>query len=659
MAKISQLPLLAAPNGDELVPVEKGGGTWRAPLAKLALGLVIPIGTVTVTQNTPAGTEYAVAIPTGFEPLADRAYVDFVVPETSAGPVSLTIGTMPVRELFSPAVQPLRAGWTVRAQKNDGGGKWDLVSQTPQGLDLIDAANDAALGLHTLAEVIGVPLARTVSGNPNEIFVDFGLWQNDLSFEAYVLKTNTGPVTLHLASGNTRLLDLPAGALKAGTIVRFTISFGINGVVVTGSRPVTKLEDGSALAGLVEALGVPLAKTIAGNSNEIFVDFDQWQNDVSFEAYILKTNTGPVTLTMANGRTRVVQDAPAGALVEGSIARFTISLGIDGVILTGSRPIQKLADFGVPEIDPWDLLDSRLTHPYGDVQLGGDGKPVFTPRTLRIVGRGSSVVTDDTITGREGAAPPGQAPVAVLGSLLGDAFGSAFAIQVDNWSHGGHVASQAESQWNEAMAGSTAPVDILFDGFGMNDMAMASYNAGQVSPHYLLQPQNYEAELKRRLDGGVKRLILCTSPHPHTGRMTNTFGGNPMTWPYFKAAPVGPEELVPPLSESVIERDWTGSGVKRPGDARGQHVNEMIRDVARRLHRNPRYRGRIFLLDVEWAWFRYGVEVHALDLLFEPGQIVHPNLLGHQVSYQRCAREFVAASRRGFGDQWCFRGEAA
>lgn len=516
-------------------------------------------GTAVATSNTASGTNYAVSLPASFTANFDGAYVDFLVPTTSLGPVTLSVGTIPSRDVFMVRGQALRAGWTARFQRNDGGNKWNLVSQFAQGIEMLD------------------------------------------------IKDTTD----------------------------------------------------NAAAAIAQMLGVPVAKPIAGDPNNFYVDFNGWANDAYFSAYIVSAPTaaGPI-INLADGRRRDVKDCPVGSLIPGTIARFQVSFGYDGVGFKGSTAVPKLSASAGSRPDTWGVLDNTIFAPYGDVVQGGDGKPVFTPRNFTLVGTGSSVVTDPG-SGRNGASPAGGAPVQFLADCLNEQFGAGLNTIPYNWSHGGHTANQGDSQIAEARQAGQYPTNMLLEGFGMNDMAPSAYNAGQQSPIYFGSSIYYEATLRARLtsnDVGV--LVICTSPHTHTGRLTNTFGGNPMQWPYAKAAPVAAEELVPPFSQAVTPaRDWTGSGIKRPGDRRGGHVNLMIRNVVRKIALDPVIGHRIILLDVEWAWFRYGVEVYSLDQLFNSGEVVHPNLLGHQVSYQRCVREFANACRRGRGSQWCFRGE--
>jgi len=401
--------------------------------------------------------------------------------------------------------------------------------------------------------------------------------------------------------------------------------------------------------------GVPLAVPINGNPNNIFVNYDNWQNDARFEALIMQdVPSGTPTITVPNHLVDL-KDAPAGSLKAGMIATFVISFGVNAIFLRGTRYLPQLASLSKPATDLFAATNDTVYAPYGDVSLGGAGKPVFAPRKLAIGGRGSSVSTDPG-SDRNGASPPGQAPVQFLADLYNAQFGPYLSATPYNLSHGGHVASHGDGQWDEIIAAAGKPTDVLFDCFGMNDLSPYSYNSGQTAD-YLRNPIYYEAELRRRSGNGVKLILLATTPHPHTGRYPYNLNGVNMTWPYSKASPVQPDEMVPPAAQSVVTRDWTGGGVTRPGDVRAGHVNIMIRNIARRLHLDPTVNARVALLDVEWAWFRYGAEIYSLDQLYNTGEIVHPNLLGHQVSYQRCIREFVTAMRLGRGDQWCFRGE--
>ena len=86
------------------------------------------------------------------------------------------------------------------------------------------------------------------------------------------------------------------------------------------------------------------------------------------------------------------------------------------------------------------------------------------------------------------------------------------------------------------------------------------------------------------------------------------------------------EILEPPPSESFIERDWSGSGVKTVGAARFGMVNSMFRSVARDK--------AVFLMECEIPWFLDGVEVHGWNALFDGTNYNHPNDLGYTVSYK-------------------------
>ncbi|NCV19916.1 MAG: hypothetical protein EBW42_14455, partial [Rhodobacterales bacterium] len=46
------------------------------------------------------------------------------------------------------------------------------------------------------------------------------------------------------------------------------------------------------------------------------------------------------------------------------------------------------------------------------------------------------------------------------------------------------------------------------------------------------------------------------------------------------------------------------------------------------------------LIDVERYWFK-ALQKYALDDLYNAGEIVHPNLLGHQVSYHQAITDFL------------------
>jgi hypothetical protein len=419
--------------------------------------------------------------------------------------------------------------------------------------------------------------------------------------------------------------------------------------------------------------GVQIARPVGGNPNELLIPDAPLTDSLRFRALIVADITGQFFIRNSAGTRRAAINRSGGApytagVAKGIIASFEYSGGfgnfvyrndLDEVVPT-LPALKALASAASPDI--WSVLASVVNQPYGTVTKGADNKPVFTPRTIHILGRGSSVSTAADNAqgqpGRNGGCPPDHVPSFLLRDGINDKFGPGINAVTWNFSHGGHVASQADSQYREALAaGMPEPPDIIFDCFGMNDLAPASYNSGQVSPTFLQPNGGYYNEIKGKLDFGIKLVIISTTPHENTDKYSYVMpGGVPMIWPYNIAANVAPDQLVPPAAQSVVNRDWTGRGIKRNGSARAAHVNNMLREIVRRFNADPVYRGRVILCDAGWAWFRYGLEEHTMAELYGPQEFVHPISLGHEVSYDRCIREIVDAMQRRQSDKWWFRG---
>jgi hypothetical protein len=437
----------------------------------------------------------------------------------------------------------------------------------------------------------------------------------------------------------------------------------------------TETSAAAAYASMGLIAGAQPARPIRNNPNNILVASAPIADSVKFKAYISETPAaGALFITdQQSGDRRELTAAgnafDASVLVapiileaqySGGFGKFTV---VSGTPVPTLPELETLASAASPDL--WAVLASIVDEPYGTVTKGGDNKPVFTPKTIHILGRGSSVSTAADNAqgqpGRNGGCPRDHVPLWLLRDGIEDKFGPGINVVDWNYSHGGHVASQAGSQYDDAIeAGMPAVPDIIFDCFGMNDLAPASYNSGQVSPTYMLPDGGYYNEIKGKLDLGVKLVIIATTPHENTDKYEYVMpGGVPMIWPYNLSANVSPDQLVPPAALSKLERDWTGSGVRRVGGARAAHVNTMQREMVRRFNADPVYRGRVVLCDAGWAWFRYGLEKHTLTELYGPQEVVHPIELGHEVSYDRCIREIVDAMQRGQSDKWWFRGEDA
>jgi hypothetical protein len=224
----------------------------------------------------------------------------------------------------------------------------------------------------------------------------------------------------------------------------------------------------------------------------------------------------------------------------------------------------------------------------------------------------------------------------------------------DNQSIGGQALSQFAAQLANSSAASIAARRMISCVAGMNDFVVGGYNTNQTfvgarDALYSIIGICAQASIP---------LVLFTSPHPNTPLYDYNYFAEvtsvPEVYPVYQAAPVNnATQVYPPVASSRITRDWTGSGVQVEGDVRFWHGNNMLRQIARA------FPDHVFLLDAEWAWFRYGVEPRgSCAALYDAGSTVHPNVLGYQVSFQRVINEFAAELvGQRFGSKRNFRGD--
>ena len=479
-------------------------------------------------------------------------------------------------------------------------------------------------------------------------------------------------VELNVAGEVREVFFVSDRRLRAGWTATFEVNnggFRWNYIRQTPSgSSVQTVEDSAATSAAITAsmVGAPIAQPIQGNPDELFAPNGVRQDSQQFKIYIATQPSPALAITVPNEARLFTCDAngnplPAGTIKGNAVSTFAWSGGYNKYVFYGSEPtpslpeLKELAKTTAPDI--WKVVKDAVDNPYGGIAKDGNNRPVFTPKQLYALGRGSSVSTDAANQARAGGCPSDHVPLFLLRDGMNDKFGPGLNVNAYNYSHGGHVAVQGDGQWNEYIAAGYPIPDILFDCFGMNDLSPYAYNTGQVSPTYLLG--GYYADIKSRLDAGVKLVIVATTPHENTDKYNYALDGVPMIWPYPLPKGVQPDQLVPPAAQSVVNRDWTGRGIKRNGSARAAHVNNMLRELVRRFNADPIYRGRVVLCDAGWSWFRNGLEKYTLAQLYGSQEIVHPIELGHTVSYDPCIREIVDAMQRGQADKWWFRGEDA
>lgn len=348
-----------------------------------------------------------------------------------------------------------------------------------------------------------------------------------------------------------------------------------------------------------------------------------------------ETPTGPIVITIAS---IAGLDIPVmfenGVLVgagAGIVATWQVTLRYDQ-----QGNVLRLIDnaYTIPAVQELvatrDILDHLTTlcdYPWGDVT---------TARQLIITSCGSSVFTTDPA--RQGGCPPGNNPVDFLCAELARELPlDGYSFLPDARAHGGHVLGQFLAQLDGSNAWRNGLSAFCLVGGGMNDFQVAAFDTNQTFPFARLHTI---AIIEANRSKGTKTL-LTTSPHPNTptldyGSFFRTNPGFRAIYPRYIESPVDPEtDQFPPASQSKGLRDMTGGGVLSEYDVRFWAGNRMFREIAR-LYPND-----VILLDAEWAWFRYGVEVHGVRALYGENETVHPNELGHQVSYQRVLRAFA------------------
>ncbi|MES2421724.1 MAG: GDSL-type esterase/lipase family protein [Pseudomonadota bacterium] len=177
--------------------------------------------------------------------------------------------------------------------------------------------------------------------------------------------------------------------------------------------------------------------------------------------------------------------------------------------------------------------------------------------------------------------------------------------------------------------------DILFDAFGMNDGGAAQFYSGESLP-------GAERALRARiadLQAAGVAIVLTTTPHPHTDRVPIGLpSGFPLVYPEVIDNPTQ-ADLDAIAQQALITIDWKGE--KLTVLSTYLAVNEMIRTVAQDT-------GAI-LIDAEKFWFDAEL-VHSQDELYGPGEFVHPNLLGHQLSYQAAIDDALTGVKQAFED---------
>lgn len=271
----------------------------------------------------------------------------------------------------------------------------------------------------------------------------------------------------------------------------------------------------------------------------------------------------------------------------------------------------------------------------------GKPKPVIS-----IVGFGSSVGVGATLSD-----PAVDAPVAYFTLQLKAALdpGAIYDWQVSNHSQNGSIAANFSafaspqsgyplSAWGEVLAAGITP-DVCVFAYGMNDFQPANFNAGETFPGFSLFLT--DAVLTCQKVGAD--VVIMTSPHPAvvTHDLWVMPAGTPQNYPTFVAADVAPEQLTPAASASNITSDFLGNGIPITMGWRFLQGNQAMRDVAARTGSPVIDAERHWMKAIQTYQLSSGSASGAEDALFDPGQCVHPNLLGHKLSYHASVDDFI------------------
>lgn len=256
---------------------------------------------------------------------------------------------------------------------------------------------------------------------------------------------------------------------------------------------------------------------------------------------------------------------------------------------------------------------------------------LFTAPMITILGIGNSVAAGATLPN-----PAIQAPVAYFTSQLKKTIDPLNLVNfaVVNDSVGGSIVVDGEHNLQSYLAANPT-TKVVQIGYGMNEGRTAEFNAG-VTFGGLVQ---HFVSLVGIANGAGADAILMTTPHPlstlNPWSMPPTI---PMNYPYAVAAPVPDASLVPIPANSMPSVDVLQVGTPIPVSVRHYMVNQAIKQAAAITG--------AALWDVENYWF-HAVLTQGEAVLFNSGEFVHPNLLGHQLSFWAAINDILLGLTQG------------
>lgn len=225
-----------------------------------------------------------------------------------------------------------------------------------------------------------------------------------------------------------------------------------------------------------------------------------------------------------------------------------------------------------------------------------------------------------------------------------------YNIVIRNRSIDGSTISTFLSAWEATRAlFPAAPVAVVM-GYNMNDCAPAQFNGGQTLPGFqqaMLQAcQVFE---RAGCDG-----IFTTSPYPMAVGNLSRYAmpsGIPQVYPASAAtsAPVSPEQLSPPASESMITADILNEGVTVSIDFRMHVCNETTLQIAGVAGLPVINSGGYWVRALSDETKKLGSTLLAEQTFYASGENVHPNPVGIQVSYGDAFDDFWRSMAQSTG----------
>ena len=220
-----------------------------------------------------------------------------------------------------------------------------------------------------------------------------------------------------------------------------------------------------------------------------------------------------------------------------------------------------------------------------------------------------------------------------------------FNISEVNYAANGSTISGFADAWAAMQAAGVKPI-IVHMAYGMNDWQPAQFNSGQTFKGF---GETLEEAVNLARNDGAD-VILYTTPHAsivnHGAELYTMPPGIPQTYPVDqntpeKPAPVLPEQMTPPASQSSKSVDYLGDGIMVTLDVRTLSINDAIRAVGRRLGVLVIEADKCYIEALQEATDRLGSPALAEAQFYAPTERVHPNDTGIGVSYHRAIEEFL------------------